>query len=463
LTQLQPGDVGILKNGTYQGASQMLDLSNVPNLSGTAGGTDTCGKDAVPCTPITIRAETDGGVFIDGQFVRTPFNIGLLNAQGQIISTNAYLKFSGFDVGNGSLFVGGGSHFTFQRICASNSQPMAAAGLGTNDHPFSTNYGNTASLYEDICVFGTGRNMVLSSYQSPNSTNVYRRFWMRHEGYGGLDFCDAGPAGQWNYHDNEPYPSIMENVISASTYENLTPGHGCYCPSAPCAGAASVMEASHGNMMGWILYNTDPIRFTLVDGGFFARNFCTNGPGTQTYVDIFADARNHLIRPIVMTSEGGACVTADRLTALQTTSSSLGWNGETTDSFFSNVTPTNYEECTGAIGATGPNIGGCPNFYTGAPGSGGLGSRACFEYQNSTLGSTPLWPWRMDDRIKAALARANAAGTGGSTLAGTFGVGYAANTVTSEIVSRYGAIPDECNRAASGTAPTAPSNLRLGN
>jgi len=84
---------------------------------------------------------------------------------------------------------------------------------------------------------------------------------------------------------------------------------------------------------------------------------------------------------------------------------------------------------------------------------GAQGARNCYDYVDGQLQDgqggrplAPLWPWPMDDRIKAALARANAAGTGGSPLAGVVGPGYAANTATSEIVSRYGAIPAQCRR-----------------
>jgi hypothetical protein len=108
---------------------------------------------------------------------------------------------------------------------------------------------------------------------------------------------------------------------------------------------------------------------------------------------------------------------------------------------------TNVHECT--------TPGSCPDFYTGTNG-GDSGSRACFEYEDGTLTSTPLWPWRMDDRIKAALAYDNALGLGASPLAGSSGTGYAAGTVTSEIVSRYGAIPSQCLREGGSFVPDFP-------
>jgi hypothetical protein len=107
-----------------------------------------------------------------------------------------------------------------------------------------------------------------------------------------------------------------------------------------------------------------------------------------------------------------------------------------------------------------------PNFYTGDGPGGILGARNCFEYTGGytaggesatvSLSSTKLWPWRMDDRIKAALARNRAAGRGGSALAGGAGSGYQAATVTSEIASRYGPIPAACNRSGAAFVPDFP-------
>jgi hypothetical protein len=110
-----------------------------------------------------------------------------------------------------------------------------------------------------------------------------------------------------------------------------------------------------------------------------------------------------------------------------------------------------------------------PNFYTGVGPGGIQGARNCYQYRGGVLQdgtggttATPLWPWPMDDRIKLALARTRALGLGGSPLAGGAGPGYAANTVTSEIASRYGAIPSQCSQAASGgTTPNPPTGLNL--
>jgi hypothetical protein len=145
-----------------------------------------------------------------------------------------------------------------------------------------------------------------------------------------------------------------------------------------------------------------------------------------TMVDSFVDARSQgQVWPFVLSCRLDAtrCATnsSDRLTSIR---------GATASNLYAWSLP-NFNECT--------TPGACPNFYTGVGGPTGAGSRACSQYQNGSLTNAPLWPWPMDDRIKAALARA-----GTPALTGTSGTGYAANTVTSEIVSRYGAIPSQC-------------------
>jgi hypothetical protein len=85
-------------------------------------------------------------------------------------------------------------------------------------------------------------------------------------------------------------------------------------------------------------------------------------------------------------------------------------------------------------------------------------AKLCFRYNGGIYTRTPLWPWPMDNRIKAAIAM-NAA-RGSRQLAGDAGVGYSANTVTSEIVSLLGDIPAPCN-ATTASAVDAPQLMRL--
>jgi hypothetical protein len=78
----------------------------------------------------------------------------------------------------------------------------------------------------------------------------------------------------------------------------------------------------------------------------------------------------------------------------------------------------------------GATLGAVPNPYTGIGGDGPL----CFRYVNGVKTNIPLWPWPMDQRIKTAIAI-----SGSSALAGD-------GTVTGEVQSLLGPIPDKCKR-----------------
>jgi hypothetical protein len=456
------GDTITVLNGTYAGPG----LPNGGSANLLALPIHVPGKSCTPSTRITVRAKNEGQAVIDANYD----DLG-----GVWVDGNRSWVFEGFDISRGGVFVaaytGTTTDLTFRRICASNVAPVTTR---VNSHPWSIN-DLTDGLFEDICGFGVGRNMFVNPY---NHNVTVRRIWIRHEGYAGFPgdtACDGGPAGQWGYHSNTNPNLIYENYISASTYEQLTPGHPCYSPTTPIGPYSDSMDLGQRGFttMGAIIYVRLPIRFTMNHSGFFQRVFCTDSPGAWRARDIFIDARPYKLPTVTYTNEqaGAPCsVLLDRITALKTTAADNDTYSQTGSNAvnFQGIAPTNFKECQAGTAATGNNIGGCPHFYTGAAGSaGGLGSRACHEYQNGVLqdgtgGTTarPLWPWPMDDRIKAALQRENTRGQGGSALAGTAGSGYQANTVTSEIVSRYGAIPPACLRTP-GPTPNPPAGLTL--
>ena len=70
-----PGGVLCMKDGVYHGDSQMLQFSN---KSGTASN------------PITVRAQNDGKVLIDGEHARRPLDCAA-----------SYITVQGVDVKNG--------------------------------------------------------------------------------------------------------------------------------------------------------------------------------------------------------------------------------------------------------------------------------------------------------------------------------------------------------------------------
>ena len=389
---------------------------------------------------ISIRAVNDGGVIIDGQFSNNTFNL----------NGNSWWVFQGFDVGNSVATVAQiykSNNNIFRRICAYHANPNAAS---QNEHVW-INWDSANNLYEDICGFGYGRNTLLD-YGGSSLNNTYRRAWLSFQGYsprfvGGNCGDHPGPQIQASY--GTIGPGRFENIITVYNPERQNEFAQWTCGYGAGSSTNGVVTTGMYSFSGFIAYGYDgPVgggtpykndpKTTLRGpaGGFWWGHYAY--PNTDT--DIFIDARSQdQVPPIVYACNYGASCsvnTSDRITVIR---------GATENTITAWGAITNLNSCTA--------LEGCPNFYTGS--NPGRGSRACFQYNNGSLTTMPLWPWPMDDRIKAALARTKA-----RQLDGSAGTGYAANTVTSEIVTRLGTIPDQC-RTPSGVAPLPATQLRV--
>ena len=148
-----PGGVLCLRDGLYKGDSQMLAFSN---RSGTAG------------SPITVRAQNDGRVEIDGEFQRRP------------IDCNAsYITVQGVDAKNGSRYHSG-------RAWAVLHHP-ARRGLGAAPAPDGgienvMDIGGAHNLVEDFAGYGYARKMLACGARGGSGPNTVRRGWLEHNG-----------------------------------------------------------------------------------------------------------------------------------------------------------------------------------------------------------------------------------------------------------------------------------------
>lgn len=424
-------------DGVYTGANNMMNFSShVPANPNCSLGNE-----------ITMQAETEGAVFFDGQFSLNPM----------WVKSMSYWKFVGFDAGNadntgsGSVVieVDNSDHITFQRIVASNLQYVPL----DYDEDVLAVRSTTNSTFEDIGLFGVAGNLLLDEcciVGANSGNNTYRRIWARWEGHGAysspLD-C-GGPPFQIGYGARQN--STLENIITVYSGEQVTSGdcfHNSGFTGFTQFGSISIRDNAYPGdtgykFRGWVGYGYDNPN-VLFAAAWFMQSHGDDHGGTFMIdgQDMFIDGRSQGTinnPPFSLGCDSGACsgMSLNRLTAIRGLASN-NFNNSSQFALF-----TNINECT--------SLASCPNFYTGSVGST-LGARNCFRYQDGTLTSTPLWPWPMDNRIKAALARAHAAGTGGTALSGTAGSGYAANTVTSEIVSRYGSIPTACLTGSSFT------------
>lgn len=447
-----------INNGIYQGTRYMMDFALA------TVGSRVCSA----ASPIQIVTESDGGAFFDGEFLRRPMRTHAIS----------YWYFDGFDAGNSSNSVfantstvaGASNNLIVRRVCFSNAKPVPGAPIPPqNEHVIDFSFIDS-SLFVDVCGFGTGRTVITDYGEDTthNANNVFRRVWLRWEGFPVSNnsdgtFCAPTPPLQYGYLTKGP--AIWENIISIhdpEQYNLATWGTWTSCSSGvpyapgitPARGASTFTYPGGAyTFRGLIVYGYNG--FTSV-GQTAMRNgeaWTYSIAAPSTFVDFYHDSRSQAngtgLVFFCTAAVAPACTSnsADRLTNIRVSTGTAPQYDT-----FGTAVPTNSNDCIATSGATGASLGGCPSFYTGD--TPGTGARNCFRYVNGVLTSTPLWPWPMDGRIKAALARAKAAGTGGSDLAGIAGTGYDANTVTSEIVSRYGAIPLACSGALPPPAPT---------
>ena len=465
----QPGDVIHLTavNGShYTGSANMMVI---PDL-----------KSGTQNAPITICADNDGEIWVDGQFTNIAFH--MVGSQWWV--------FNGFDVSNtgggGNLMsidvknifnIGGpeqgSNNNVFRRICAWNANPHASA--NPNAHVWAFNLSNN-NLLEDICGFGYGRNTLIE-YEGRSHHNTVRRAWLSWNGWnpnGQAGNCGVpspsgpghnceSPGPQWQTQYLTPTGnSLYENIITVfNPFLQIDATFNTWDIGSLVGSGGSRDAAASMRYLGFIAYGYDG--WTSSNQTTLNHSWISLQDGQYDTRDIFVDARSQpQVSPLVWTCRldanghplGLSCSDnhGDRTTVLRGASTSnlvIPWGSQ-----------TNFNECTATGGNTGGGTSGgalsttCPNVYTGTTSGSTVGSRACFRYQNGGLSATPLWPWPMDDRIKQARSRA-----GHPALAGVAGPGYAANTVTSEIVARYGAVPSQCLSAAVPTLSVAPSSI----
>jgi Concanavalin A-like lectin/glucanases superfamily/Putative Ig domain len=430
IAQSSAGQVLCLADGTYTG-------TGIQFFSDHQGS---------PGSPITIRAINDGGPFFDGGF----------GSNVIYFQNTSYITVQGVDgccspQFNNPLSFTDSHHITIQRVCVWHSnKPQFAGGQGSNQHVIG--FGSHDLLLEDICAFGYGRNTLIMAGDN-TFNNVMRRAWARWDGWednnGGT--CPGGTI-QTQYgtsHTND----IYENTISifwGGLYGGAHPdGFPCGSLGAGWGTRAGIVgspadggSTPGASWLGFINYGYPDHNDIITNKPFSVAVGMSNRWGQITIQDVYSDGRfgplnayninlygcdlPDLVDPINGGGRAGPCsqVHIHNLTSILSPGQQTGTLAPAgSDS-------SNLAECT--------DPGSCPNFYTGAGG----GSRACFEYQNGSLTNTPLWPWRMDDRIKQALQRSGI----GQGLAGGSGPGFNAGTVTSEIVSRYGSVPSQCLR-----------------
>lgn len=413
LAILSADDTLILKNGTYQGDNFMLHPT--AGLSGTAGH------------PITVSAETDGGVLIDGQGAREPV----------LWNNNDYWVVQGFNAANSvddvMCIFPGSSNNIFKRICAWNANPNA------NSHVWSL-WQAPGNLLEDTCAFGTGRKMY-ETYEL--SSGTIRRPWAEWN----RQDHDFGPYITYSLSYNSDHV-IMDNPIGTrdedadatclpstppdgcgksdegifsmdrlSEYSDCEVGSGYYGGIAYILGSQNIVytdnhaaELHGGPVFGSTAFRDIALYMTpgthLGLQRVLMSGYTVNGDGfgDNGCVSTTLTANRPLVNITVIGDGDGS-----HPDSIDTSSPNNGW------------AQSNYQDYASTSAAY---TGGNTLFVN----DGSHGATVCKQYQHGVLTSTPLWPWPMNQRIIDAM-----------TAAGRTPV-----DVTATIQSIFGTIPSAC-------------------
>ena len=387
-----PGRTLCLVDGIYRGTASMIDPPD--NLHGAAG------------KPITVRALTDGRVFIDGERTRQP----------ALLKYNDYYVLEGFNAANSSgsvISVVRSNHVVVRRVAAWDA-------ADSNHNIFSTSSSEYV-LFEDVAGWGVARK-TFSASQGGNYVTC-RRCWGRWEGS-----HVVGPKMTYTLAYNS-YHMTIENSIGTWSGERMkesytllaydgTPwtGNGAglytnYAVDQPygifAVDRLDNDKNANSKILGSIAYVTASDRFapprlffsTNIDAVEMTNNAACIQPGTHTSKRAFA----------LYGLNGGTAtnLTARSLTGIASPSAYIDAQWDASDI---------------ELGETSLKV---DSIFAGS-----YGAQVCTRYKDRVLTSEPLWPWPMNQRIIDA----------------TLQSGRKAVDVTATIESLFGPIPAYCKK-----------------
>jgi hypothetical protein len=419
----KPGYTLCLADGVYRGADSMIAPPS--SFDGTKCATLFGGTQG---SPITVRAENDGAVEIDGEGQRVPMSLGC----------STWLVVDGVDAHSSSGTVVGISrseNVLVRRVVAWDARDENTDVLGVH-------YGKD-NVLEDVGAFGVARKTM--SCSQGGDYCVCRRCWLRWEGS-----TNVGPKmalSMW-------YNSVgqrAENVIATWDNGSMPDLYTTQNNGDPWTGNFAGQKTGGATDQAYGLFSRDANTSITTAG---AKIFGSIGylRGKHRYdpqalfflngeddVDVhnsaaFAEPGSHDAK-IPFWLYGPANGSAG--TGLVATD--LSSVGATADTITTEWAKTDAEHA-GTAAALGDSI------YTGN------GARICFEYVDGVETTTPLWPWRMNARILAATQRAADAGHSHEIYLGdpaklTSVVDpHAVEDVTAAVEAMFGPIPATCKR-----------------
>jgi hypothetical protein len=407
MTNLQPGDTLVIKEGTYH---QSLNVK----VSGT------------PDKPITIKAEHDGKVIVDGEGKLQPF---FIDGRHDMVVEGIVFKNSNKSV----VQLNDTDRIIMRRISAYDANPDGNYALF---QPIEV----TDSLFEDIAVAGHARSSI-TLYKCNNV--IMRRGYSRiskkndHPGRMGIQTYGTSNSIVENFvGTKEPGLNIValaglniwanvnqtasHNTITGSIIYDLDNPNGnieSYCFKMASkhrqqTGNRFINNVGINNRIGVQWCGDDGVKFdrmTLVDISdtvfFYGEGESAGNPKDPGYISR-ADIRNS----IFVSSKKGFDNTGWRVTD----GSYFGGLTHEFNVLFQVDTP--YIKATKGTG----EISIAPQFNTAKYGKGAyliapkvlsdkgengtqMGAQILYRCVNGKLTNEPLWPWPMEGRIKNEL------------------------------------------------------------
>jgi hypothetical protein len=463
-----PGKTLCLLDGTYHGVESMIAPSiYARGLSGNRAN------------PITVKALNDGGVTIDGQFLRRPVSLNDnswwvfegFNAKNGANSSTSCTATSGTAPNNVIHLTNGSNNNIFRRIVAWD------ACIAGNSSVIGMAANSSNNLFEDVAAFGTARKIFQPHGGSNN--NICRRCWFRWEGNTAGNVM--GQLGMTLYYlatgtivedmlvtwSGESMPQTYTDS-GGTSWSNFEVPSGNGLIGVDRLESLSTPKLANIAVRGAIAYVKSTDRMPTRANG--------PSPGTMALVRIFGGSsisltdvvavmspshsrfnqhmgftllrREHNCTGLTHPESASGCEdpvignSATRLTSIRGTQS---YGNKIGDSFGRSSISGYRDETDWSV--TGVSAGSC------VPGTHGCavqtpwqntsnsGARRCYRWGTQT----PLWPWPMNERIKAATAAAGSYSGPCPTCVGGRGV-RTTTDVTADIEELLGPIPASCRR-----------------
>jgi hypothetical protein len=404
-----------LLGGTYVGSDSMITPPR--GLSGTS------------TNPITVRALRDGDVLIDGQFARVPVSFQYGTNWWVVEGINARNSIGSV------LNVHRSGGISFRRIVAWDvkiDHGNSVVGIHHTEDPLAQ---GAPILLEDVAAFGTGRKTFDGSQRGDNVT--CRRCWGRWEGS-----TSQGPKMTFSLvYANYGYR--CENCIAMWSGESMPETYE--------------IERNDGTILPKTNFGVDqPYGLIAMDGSSLADK-CKNVrlQGSLALVRSSDVVPNNLVGGGVLVFGNIGCYTIRHTMAIVQPGGNAhvrGFrldNGTGISQLAANITSVRSASAGDRLGAswsisgesTGTSLPLVANPWT----TSGAGANLCKQWVNGQPTSQPLWPWPMNDRIKAATASAGAYSGPCPTCSGGR-MARKSTDITAIVESLLGPIPSTCRR-----------------